>query len=111
ENISPRRTEESLLTAAIQTEGLKLEIMRAVAPERVGTNTATQGTVSSACSTTAAIASAAVAGFGSSLVPLAAPRSGRLDSAVAAIFASIPRVSRGFCPRGDSPKSITQAVP
>ena len=48
--------------ATTQTAGLKREIMRAVLPLRVGTSTAAQGTVSSACSTTDAMASAAVAG-------------------------------------------------
>lgn len=51
------------LSAIAQTAGLKRETIRAVVPLRVGTNTAAQGTVSSAYSTTAAIASAPVPGF------------------------------------------------
>ena len=60
----PGRRRGSPHGATIQTDGLKREIMRAVAPLRVGTSTTSHGTVSSACSTTDAIRSAAVVGRG-----------------------------------------------
>src|SRR5512135_2448163 len=62
EKASPWHTAASALTAAIQTAGLNRESILAVEPVRVGTNTASHGTVSSACSTTVAVASAVVAG-------------------------------------------------
>ena len=59
ENTRPWHTRRSSLTATTHTGGLKRASIRAVVPVRVGTNTASHGTVSSACSTTVAIASAA----------------------------------------------------
>jgi len=48
---------------------LKREIIRAVAPVLVGTNTVAHGTVASACSTTDAIASPFVAAGGWLAIP------------------------------------------
>jgi len=93
----------SRLRATVQTAGLNREIMRAVVPLWVGTNTAAHGTVSSACSTTEARASAALgtpccrqrlAGHPGGLRP--AP------SVTAAILASMATDSSGYFPIADS---------
>lgn len=63
QKLSPWHTAGSLLSATIHTGGLKREIIRAVVPVRVGTNTAAHGRVYSVCSMTRANASTAELGF------------------------------------------------